>query len=853
MTNSPNKDLLIQHALKNIVCTIDNKKSITVKPSRITNAQGVKSSFSFMWNTCALPVNDKLFHVYQIGRSCTNILNIDIKDTDKWISSVDAQLKYKALIDVFTDSGLNISRHFIYFRISRDNNVIMVIEKNKYTDCVLDNDVYVRVYKNKLYNNADEPLKFGHQIITRKTPVNTTQLKILEMTEGIGYFTGGDVICFKNGFYISRVNPITVSDGDCVDWYMDASFIRHIEYPLEHCRQYVSNQNSKEYLILMHALAIDHVEHIEHVDFYLVKRLPHVTVGLHLQSKCGEVTKMLTHRDYAVLKEAVEDRKNRINESYPEEGEFFITAYFREQNCNKPLVAEKTRLKELYKFNYLARLDIISGKNGPDYWHAENLENSDYLKLLDANAEDVTKEKVFNALGYGATAKLLGGESSLVKTVMKDSYLVAKVPEGMIGNCTAYEYGVNNELVSVAIADTAEYRCSDFDVVFVEFIPGIAGNILDLTMSTNSGSLSPQNNYRFYQIERDKWTDISDTSKVKNDLGHWSIDAEAGQCAALSNKRHLFIEQNIPLEGSAYCEVLIGYVKDGKTLPIPFNLGQYSVFINKHTAIEGIDYIIDFPKIRIISDSFFITAEPYQNIIVRGVGFCKPDMTYYENDHIGFVKSKMFNKNAKYLFRENARLEITWMGERYDQSNLIVSDTTSNVIVGNRENGYPYSVRRSTHPLPNYLTGKQNAIDTTYSDFTECLEFDNKLTMHLKEIDFVQESEIANNKYLVTNQYSPFLSQIIKDMESGYFWTIDVETGIDDDELEYMLKHYKPLLKGDPITVKDHDTIKFTFVRPVLNNQPVYLTMDEISVLDRIVSKYANGRISLDGYIKVKD
>jgi len=145
---------LQQHAYANVWCTPNQDSQSIFKPYRISPAGGAWIDFKVMWRTISLPDTKSRFAIYQIGQLGPLLLGLAPK-FDTWVKASDAMIAKSLMMDIYAVDGVQIHRTQVWYRVTRDKDLIIAIRKPELTKIPIDLDtqpIYIRFYSNAFFN-----------------------------------------------------------------------------------------------------------------------------------------------------------------------------------------------------------------------------------------------------------------------------------------------------------------------------------------------------------------------------------------------------------------------------------------------------------------------------------------------------------------------------------------------------------------------------------------------------------------------------------------------------------------------------------------------------------------------------
>lgn len=851
------KDFLLEHARRNVWCTPEQDKQAILQLPRITPPNGVWTKFNYQWRSYKLPVvgNDARFHVYQIGQVHPALLGL-LTTPGVWISAEQAMEQECVLMDIYNSKGIMIPRSLCWYLISGDKNLLVAIRKpsespRKFVDVDLETDlVFMRVYSNAYFNSntvdfPDNCIQIGTVKTKTIAEFNAFQLEIQSLP------TYGGIIFYVNGRRVSKIDLVSASVGDYLEYVFDASIKREVIFKVIDLQEFESTLDDLNKFLLHYSGNSNGIDYQDDIDIYVGTSYgTDRWHGVYLHKNDSRTMSMLTHRDYAVPVIRVNGAK--AANAFLSDTSVEVRLTIRNSGYNRSLVQENNRIFELYKLSSPKIEQAMVGLNSTvSVWEADSLESSGYTELMRQPQGGITREMVQRAYGYNALSKLLGDTPKKVE--LFSGQKLVTIPEGLRGCCTVYEYNVLGRLLHYAVHTVDNtYSCQSPDATFVELIYGLGGVSLDAVDNTVTGMLNPVHNYRFYTsaFAVGPWIDRTNDSYyvLEGDQWRW-VSGSAAFNRVLSNKKHLAYTFTMsPLAGVFEFDLTV--FKDGvyKKLDIP--LGELDIFFNGYSLIEGLDFLVKDARVVIITKKYIDDTLAKQSITIRYTGFCNKDMLRTPAPDTGFVFHGNLSVNDRFDIRDDKVLRIVCGGRVRLREDLDFAEDGIGVSISNTLNGAPYAIRDIIVPMNNYLTGGAIGADKTYEQRAASMVIDKEVSDYLT-LQFPEQ--VVNQPNVITNRYpiySPFLSRIIDDLQSGVLADEQFFQQFGDEWLRVRLDSYLRLLdfdlSADSSTVDD----RYVVIHPHPYSSYVSLSMYHWRVVER-AAKLFTRNVELSSTINV--
>jgi hypothetical protein len=851
-------NFLVDHALKNVWCAPRQDIQSIIKPPRITPNNGVWNDVKILWRTHKLPVQGARFHVYAIGQLHPLLMGLfPIQDT--WVSMAAVCNKQRMIVDLFVDSGVQLSRFRTWYLVTPEKDlVIAVMEQPEIPVNLQVEDFHIRVYTNAWYDIRREDADNRFIKVEGARPLTTQAILDIQHRYEETLTLPGYTYAFVNGFQVSGIDLFTVKVGDSVEYVYDASIKHVIDFKVRDLRFFTSTLDQKQkYLLHYQGLGDNTIDYQDDIDVFIMKpQLGGRYQGIYCHRNQADAVRMVTHKDYSLSVQhflALVDYRP----DWQDENELVVRLHVRHGGWQRELVFENNRIKELYKLPDDAIRDAMHGiQSTVPNWRAAVLEASPYTEIMRSKRKDVTQVMVQNAYGYNAISKLLADTPEFVH--LNSNQKVIDVPWGLRNRSTGFEYDVNGLLISFhPHGSSAVYPARNAKTELIEMISGEAGDILDEYYGERTVVLNPIYSYRFYTcpmangLPTNKWTDVTDTGAYVRvgDTVTWLTDPTRTYTLVRSDAQFLAYSYSMratdgllkfSLNHRAYRNGVIGnYV-----MQIP--MGELDLWLNKRSLIEGVDYYVNFPEIVIVNKAYLDDVVNKDQVIdIRFTGFCKKDFSREQCLDYGFVKQGLLSRNNRFDIRDDKVLRMIVDGQLKHRRDLKFSEDNSGVGVQGSRNGAPYLIRDIVVPLRDNVTedtyvmrARSQVIDKDVSDY---------LTQRIPEPPMVGPNPISHLYRVV----SPFACKLIYDLRDGHLKDDRLTGQYSDMVVAEICAPYLPLLKFDPTQEDKKTDYDYVIIHP--HNLMVFIDLDIYlyRFLARAVKIYLGDKVNLSHFITV--
>lgn len=494
---------------------------------------------------------------------------------------------------------------------------------------------------------------------------------------------------------------------------------------------------------------------------------------------------------------------------------------------------------------------------------------------------------------------------SIAKTPTFSSGLGYRIPPTYMDSSTVYEYGEDGLFIRKKSIKGQEWYMPGVGCFYCEFMLGEATTWLDYVISKKDVRLKPNYGFRVYKAKwaidpdwspdeiqngeydeipiakvgdfaaREKgefktfgldgstppdlgaqeppgkpfgeWIDITDTGEYRIENGYlvWEFDTINNVGLVVFDTKHLYNSFELShIDNSLEFGITHKWECGGLLLDIP--PAQLDVWLNNHPLTEGVDYVVDFPRVYIISKMW--QKEGTQLIAYRGVGLSPTGLV--KTSELGFVADGVIGYNGQYNLRKDRPTKTVVNGRLFLTSMV---DAAENINHGNNMlpyNGRPYEVKH--YYTPNKFVEQWD----NYWGRDKSMELDSRICAYLTEHVKYKPVEPVDNQFMAIDKYtlfSPFLNQIINEIVLGFIKIPDLEEGMatyPDYVIDELTRDYQWMLKYDPV-ILDLPLTYFAIL-PHNNWENPALTANQLTVVKRVNDLFLKGKVFIEGYVEVK-
>lgn len=845
---------LVDHAIKNVCCNIDQDNQLIFSGQRITPTDGRSNTMSLMKRSLNLPTGQVKYHVFQIGQVPPGVIGL-LSDkpnwvVERWVSFKEAINNLTLFVNIYTDNGVELPKFKSWYMFTREKDLIYAVEQDNNIPIDFTSEkIYLRLYTNAYYQTISNNSNSLH--CNGKVVGNTSEIIALQNEYNNYTSKDGHVYAYKNGLLVDSIDLVNVSVGDTIEFVYDSSVKRIKVFTINDLLTFTSTLDGIfKYILHDKPIGNSVIDFQDDIDIHILSQnINGRYKGVYFHRNLLSSIRMITHCDYAISVSHVVSiggyLNNILNTNNDIRG-FKVEVKIRHSGYNRPLIYDNNRIFELYKLPSDKILQALTGLNSTvDIWRAEVLENSAYTEIMRTRLNDITLNMVQDAYGYNSMSKITGDSPNITSLMGNSSY--SNIPIGLYGNSTVYEYDNNGLLLGWYYHNEGtEYICTNNNAKYIETISGKGNHSPNITLGSNNLNIPSYYNYRVYCSDiriNNSWEDItgkSDYSVVGNKI---VLNAEDSNKLLMIRDDGSFLAYSldIPFVGGLLNFTLTEIQNNVEgTLPVP--LGDLDVFLNGKSLIKDLDYVIKFPVIHITNKEYLIQpTTSLQHIDIRFTGFCSNTKELDKVDDFGYVVHGVLSNNSRYDIRDDKVLRITVNGSLKDRSELIFSELHDGISVSNPINGQPYQIKDIIVPL------QQLVNENTYSLRDKSIIIDKKISDYMT-INLPQPNRNAPSAIpKLYSLFSPFLSSIINGLVVSDITTVSLMKQLSDNDVLRICSIYENLLPFDPIN--SNLDLRYVLISPHANSSVINLNLYQYRFLQRVVNLYADGNINLSPFI----
>lgn len=841
-------DFLINHAYKHVWCAPTQDRQYIVSPERLTSRRGTLGGLKVGMRYINLPTQSDLYHVFVFGDLPPMMVGMDTV-VDTWISAKNHCNRTSLLIDVYTSSGIHLPLHRTFFLYDRSGHLVVAVMHTPRCASVGDEALYFRWRSNAWFDGQNslgtpDGIEVDGATIASSDDLYTWQVRL----QGIRQRQGG-VFIFVNGRRVRDLSILTVAVGDVIEYVYDGSIREVRELPLKDLLSFDSVLDGCGKFLVPSANIGDTIDYLDDVDFYVLKySAPALYSGYFYHRNQPNAIRMVTHRDYALnsayLLGTIGDH------GWVWDDNIRVEVTVRNAGLIRELVDEHHRIKELFKLPEALRLGAMIGENsGVGVWSAHELERSDYLSIMRTPGGTLQRSVVENAYGYNAVSKLINDTP-----VKLPANRTIDVPHASRSGATFFEYDQTGKLIGWnEQAASLHYIARDPRTAYVEVYPGKGGVGLCSVYDDTGLKLKEGIEYRFYVCPKNgtsikSWIDVTGDDRyyaLVNKVVVWKIDRNNFHTAIRNDRDFLLYATEIDYVDDLLVftiqsdRVSVGSIPTAGVMEVP--PGEVDVFLNGSDLIEGIDYYIDWPAVGIVTKNHLNPGRA-QQVVIRGRGFCKSDMSRDRDADYGFVDQGRLSRNGRFHVRDDRVSRISIGGSLYLRDEVVFSEDGS-IATHQEINGYPYRIHHPIIPLSSV------GIADTYLYRQRSHVVDGQVEDYLTQL--IPESADPTPNPIVAHYkvFSPLCSKLIYDMLRGVLLIDEFKGEYSLDTLRRRLRGYDWILPFDP-AVNGVDE-RYVVIHPHAEIGKVGLNTYQYRLLHRAVEVMLKGNVELNRHIDI--
>lgn len=845
---------LVQDAISNVWSMPDPYNQVIFKPARISQAGGNRGFALVGWTSLSLPNSTAVWHLFQIGNLHPILINLFPSTQGTWELVSDCCNLMSSVVDIYNGMGIQMPKCRTYYNWMNDNNLVFAVEHNPKIGVNYDaDDFFIRIYQNT-YFFSNSPTKGILKTNGKLIGVTADILSIQNEANTILSNTNlGAINYFVNGIKRPSIDVNTTKVGDVAEYVYDASIYRVVDWQVTSLQSFHSTKDNKnKWLLHYDAGPITTIDYCADIDIYLYDNS--TGRGVYVHKNAVDTFRQLTPKDYSLAVNYIEGYYSNFTNPTTgtvDPGNLFIRIHVRYNGHQATPGEDVNKVSYLLKLPGDKQVAAMVGVNSSNtVWRAANLEDSVYNNLLGIDRSLITNDLVQSAYGYSGCNAALG--KNVVGTYQEFGSTIAPVSIAFQNGAYAYEYGNDGRISGWKFfSGVSKYVCTDPATNQVEFIQGDASVALDEYYGVTTLVRRTDCNYRFYAKPVGTPTKpmINGYVDATGDSNYYAIDSNnhltwanaSNPGFVRSDRSHLTYNAVLNPTDGVLTHTISSRFKNIDNTPMAVPMGEYDFWLNGYPLIEGIDYLMSFPNITIVSTKY-INRVAANTLTVRGFGLCNADFSMQRRAEKGFVFDGLLSANNRFGLFDYKPLRVVCGGKLLTNSlQAFVESTQSGSLI----NGTPYEIRELTNPLNGLLT-----IDPyLFRQQDEIIENAVSAYMTLKA---PQQTPSAINPITAKYQlYSPFICKIIYAVRTGGIPANAYTGNYPDSQVQTAVVAYTYLLNMDPILDANTPDLTYCAILPHWFDTIITLTADQYRFVNNVVRIYSRGKVNISSNLAI--
>lgn len=864
---------LLQYAIDKVWCNPTQDKQFVYELQKLTPKYGVRESWVVEYQRYYMPTNrpSDFYHIYQIGSMIPMNMGLPkIKDT--WISFKDLAKKHLTLAKAYVTGGTRFPLDETYVLITQSQNMLVAVKINDRYPSLEDNKLYYHCYHNA-YFESDRASEAGANWIQVDTliasgldAIRQMQIQIVDSIRE----KGGIPQYFVNGKAVDEISITTASGGDYCEFILDPSIKAVYEFPLAQLPVFNSSLDKQRKYILHYpgAQVEPTIDYYDDTELFLCKRGTRAGTfnGIYFHHNEGIWARQLTHRDYSVPVNRTAEMMTENPFLQGNDSDVFFRFYIRRGGYQRELQADANRIEELYKLTDVQIINLMTGADSTNpLWRADALEQTDYVKFMSAspdfiypitfnepelNAEGKVEAQNFagNVFGYHECARLLNDNPAKVYLDPSDGLHKAKLAYNFWKNATVFEYDSNGILLEYNYHVGGEtYYPRNPATVLCEAVTGKGSDNLQGHYGMNTVDLTGGYGWRVYVspkwggVPTNEWIDITDLPNrgdwgvFDDTLGAekwvWTADPMSWYGYIRTDEYFYLKEMRVTDRPGMWRFALDNWENhEGdmvqRVMSIPF--GQMDLFLNNYSTIGGLDYFKG-DLYTVLNNLKFRKVNDINTILVRGTGFCQPDLKMWPATEHGFVEYGSLSNDAVYQLHSHKVQRIVVNGQYKSRDEVVFAEDAAGATIPNVDNGAPFQIQT---PQVVFRTVFKDDYKSREEDDVRDKQTQDAMTYYFPKVEH-EFPDVFADHYPV---YSAFSNKVLVDLLDGTLNPPFINGHYSDMDITKAMASYEWLA---PFDILNHDyNTNHVKVYPHWFTSPVGLPHEQYNFYLRVLKLY---------------
>ena len=831
-------EALLRYATSTIWCSPDQDQQFVYKLSRVGSPDGNKKSFWSPFERIALPDNTHTWQVYQIGGVSARNLNLP-KERFHWHRLDELVTKRLLLTNIYTEDGLQFPRFEAYCALLHGDGFVLAVRQNERIADLKTKDLYIRFYTNA-YFGSERSASNRWLEVAGKRFLNTNDILLFQraIDDKLETYKGA-VTFLVNGHMVHNISPVTCTEGDVAEVVFDPSVAHVEEFDVKDLPTFTSILDSRRKYLLHHTKDVDHIEYCDDIDVYIYKQNGVRIDGVYYHRNDPQGIRMVTHRDYSIPVDRVRafmeqhhasptfnnKMADHLEAQWKDVNELKVRLYIRNAGLERPLQAEANRIQELYRLTDAQVRAAMTGlKATVPEWRAENLENSPYCRFMAkptsfvmpifVNDPTRTSESKIQAqalvgdvFGYHAASRLMA--PSPLTPIIRDSTRMFELGFEHYEESTVFEYDDKGLLLGQYYHVKGQYYIpTNENTALIEVISGQSSDHLSETYGNNKVALPETYNYRLYVNDVwagetvGTWKDITNDPKLSDygEIQHdatgqrywvWKLNSKTQYGLVRSDEYFVFHTEELPTKEGVLSFTINDTINGAKTI-MSLEPGVLDVWLNGRSLQEGLDYIVQWPKVVISNREYVDLGATNQTIQYRAYGLPTTDNQRQPFTSSGYVEYGVLSHNGRYDLHRNKNQRIVIDGHLVVPNQVAMEEDDGNTVISDYRNGAPYFIQ-----IPPVIF--HDVYDDDYIARTQDDLIDKHVSDYLTELLPVKarpNPDMIEYRYTVV---SCFANKVLSDLLTGQLKPTGIDGHYSEQTIREILKDYEYLLPFDVV------------------------------------------------------
>ncbi|AGB07161.1 hypothetical protein [Vibrio phage VP4B] len=850
---------LARYAIKDMYSNPGTGRQFQLMLTQVSPDVGYINTFQFMGRYRKTPIERDYFMIYNMSGFDGSTWNFHelftrMDPVDQWINVAKICKERGMIIDIYGDDGRLYPRDKCWIMSTYDGQQLLAIQKLRAFKQSWKEPRYVHCYtiQTEVYNPLTNNQQLDWPRFSSNNDNSAEEKDRMKIIYAEYLKLPGLTSVYLNGYlWDGFPADANLLNAEVIEITNDPSVWKTESYEVGSLPNFQSKRDNVRKLII-HPPKVEGefgYQYVADVAFYLVNRKRR---GVYLNRNEASHFRQLTHRDYAVSASLVDDKSSMeelLNEDRPQ-----LLLVYRRNNYAQEIPYESNGVRWLYRMNDENIVGALIGINSTmKEWLAVNLEQSPTNEFLTIPYKDITHELAVESIGYNRATQVLCASPMSYDA---STGMELEVPPACRNELTMFEYDPDGLFLRMRHLSRVNFVKPNSDVGLVEFFPGKPGRRIHAEAGRGVMNVDPNTTPRFYvqavttegeyageripAIEGKDYTFDRDTGNVT-----WTLLSKMFIGVILYNDQTLYKEFTLDhIDNSLTFSITREWLQGGLLMDVaPANI---MVIMNRHSLIENVDYVVDFPDVHILNHQYLKDGG---NDFVLYCSEWSPidDKTPLEQSELGYVTGGVIGHNLRYNLREDRVTRTTIDGKVWDPALVPVAELDAPSELLNTLNGKPYGVKHWYLPLRDWV-----AYDNT-AGWEEARDRDRRMSQYLTLFAKKPEPTVIPSLMDKYRVFSPFMNMVVNRILLGLLELDDLPSG-ESYSKDYVLRKtadFQWLLKYDPVE-RDYD-VRYFAVFPYVQQHTALVEAKELIFIQRVNEVFLKSRININGHFEVKN